>query len=598
MHRILTVVILVWSGYWAIGLSTERVGAWQGGVTPPSPQVPTGRPTSGSTAQDDRKANESPEASACDYFGQPQRSEWWKFGFGNGRPEIRPDAKNTFVFNHERLRSEFNEHYVLSADHGAYFQVLFKCTAPEFFDYSISGDPAVQPESASANVGPESVVVAHRLTTRGITMRHDERFLKYRVKAKIRAGMVKTPGAASSPPPPPPPQPEAVPPPPPPPTGGVRSQTGDATPPPEEHELFSVEFDLWVVTRPDWKLGIIAGVARSSLVDRKYAIETDSSGAKIFVEDNTQDQFHLDTMALANVYYSRGFLKTLSPGLAFGIGTSGTTTRFFFGPSVVVGRFFVLHGGWALGTVAAPPAGQELGKPPVNGDNTLNSLGSQTISKGYFGIGFTWIDRRDQFAAALSATASASGAVGSCVTSVKPDTVAFDEKGVASGEVTVEAGNDCLWIATLQKGGTAFTVTGGSAKGKGTIKLAAAEATSTARSDVLNVIGPVGSIAKPVKLSQAPKSCVTAVAPKEIDFKGTTTVQTVTLTVEDGCKWSASLEPTGTKFVTKADTEKSTVSVTAPAPAAEEAKATLSITGPPGSAAQKITLTQPATPKK
>jgi hypothetical protein len=416
-------------------------------------------------------------------------------GFGAGAFRATPD--NTFEFNHRELSASRGRLYVLRVDDGGYFQILFTCTAPSFFNYSVTGDPGAQPASTDAAPLADSVMVTGPLTIRGITMRHDARFLRYRVSARLREGVQSVSsgaaGAARG-------ISEEIPPLAKPP-GDPRAS--DSTPPPAQ--LFAVSFDVWVVTKPEWRLSIIGGAAVSSLVDTKYAIATDAQGAKIFVESPTGQSSHAtDVMALANTYYSQTFWRTLNFGAAFGFGSGGTSPRFFLGPSVIFGKYFVFTGGWSIGSVAAPPLGQELSKAPVNGDNTLNSLTRRVIARPFFGIGFTWIDRRDQFAAAFSAAASASGSVGSCVASVTPAAVTFDAKGVASADVVVEAGADCTWVATLQNGTNLFEVTGGGGKGKGTIKLKTGEAIAAGRSDVLNIVGPSGSAAKPVKLTQPP----------------------------------------------------------------------------------------------
>jgi hypothetical protein len=411
-------------------------------------------------------------------------------------PYVITDS-NTLDFNHQELRASPQRLLVLEVDDGAYFGVLFKCTAPTYFDYRITADTEASPGSASSVVGPDSVNVTGQLVTHGVTMRHDSRVLRYRVTATLREGLPRPAlgpgesGRGGPAPPPPPPLPGTA-----------------AVPTPAPVQLFSVAFDIWVATKPDWRLSVIGGVAVSSLVDTKYAINTSSTGAKTFVESpaSTQSKRAADVIALANVYYSRVYARTLNFGAAFGIGTSGTSPRFFFGPSVVFGKYFVFTGGWAVGSVAAPPAGQELGAAPVNGDNTLNSLSRRTIGRPYASIGFTWIDRRDQFAAALAAAASASGGIGSCVTSVTPAAVTIDAAGTtASAPIEIKAGADCTWIATLQSGGTHFKLDKGSGKGDGTIKVTAGAALPEGAGDVLNVVGPPGSTAKQVKLSQPKK---------------------------------------------------------------------------------------------
>ena len=534
----------------------------------------------------------------CDYTGD--KTAW--------DPSVPRSDDNTFVFNHRDLAAEGNPLYVLRVDDGAHFQVLFKCTAPAFFTYTITGDPAAQPDSASGATLPESAIVNVSLTTRGVTMRHDARFLRYHVTARVREGLrqptsgTKVVNAGPGAPPPPPPlpvQPGVVPPPPPPPPPppvGVVPEVTPKEPAVTQRELYSVAFDVWVITKPEWRLGVIAGVATNTLVDTKYAIKTDDKGVKTFQEDATRDSRHIDMMAMANVYYSQTFLRTFNLGLAFGIGTSGSSPRLFFGPSVVFGKYFVLNAGWAIGSVSAPPLGQDLGKPPVNGDNTLNSLSSRVAGGQYIGIGFTWIDRHDQFASALSAAASASGAVGSCVTSVKPDTITFDATGKKpSDKITVEAGSDCVWTATLQSGSGSFTVTQATKKGNGTIALETSAAVAGGRSDVLNVVGPMGSAAKAVKLTQGPASCVDLVE-SPLDFGGKDDAKTVDIKAPADCKWTASVDASTSGFTVEpsdAVTGPKTVTVKPPKQADKDITAKLTVVGPAGAEAKTVALKQP-----
>jgi hypothetical protein len=232
-----------------------------------------------------------------------------------------------------------------------------------------------------------------------------------------------------------------------------------------------------------------------------------------------------------------------------------------------------------------------LGKPPVNGDNTLNTLSSRMIARPYFGVAFTWIDRRDQFSAALASTASASGLVGSCVTSVTPDAVEFKEDG--EGTITVDAGSDCTWIATLQNGGTQVRIEPGSGKGKATVKLHAT-AGAAPYSDTLNVVGPMGSPAKAAKLSQPAASCVTAPeATSKVDLAGKTEGDPVA--IKASCAWTVTVEPANSPFkVTPTEgSGDGTLAIKAPAAGEADQTATVKIVGPAGAFPRVVTLTQP-----
>lgn len=524
------------------------------------------------------------------------------FGLDRSGPlvAVARTERNTFVFNHRDLRAEGSHPYVLEVDDGGYFQVLFKCTAPAFFSYTITGDLEAQPNSAEGATLPESVAVNVDLTNRGITMRHDARFLRYRVTARLREGVVSSaPGkgttttqvTAGAPP-------KAMTQPPP----YVKPVTGETTPKeaPEVPSalLYGVTFDIWVVTRPEWKLGVIGGVAVSGLSDRKFFVKTDGQGKKTFEEDRSAaDQHHADVVALAHAYYTKVWLRTFNLGMSFGIGTSGSSPRFFIGPSVVVGKYFVLTGGIASGIVNAPPIGQEIGQAPVNGDNTLGSLSTQGKRRGFIGIGFTWIDRRDQFAAALAAAATASGpAIPSCVTSATPADVMFKPGEGLSQEVTVDAPDGCTWFATVVSGGGPFSVTPATGKGKDKIEVSVEAPTGDAHADVVNVTGPLGSAPKPIKLKQEakPASCVDSLSSGDtLNLSGRTKGE-FTVNAKSACDWTIAVEPADAGFSAAPAAEKETkpVTVTGPEPGDSERTAVFKVTGPKGADPKTVTVRQ------
>jgi hypothetical protein len=164
--------------------------------------------------------------------------------------------------------------------------------------------------------------------------------------------------------------------------------------------------------------------------------------------------------------------------------------------------------------------------------------------------------------------------------------------------VTVEAGDDCLWNATLQSGTRGFNIlSGGSNKGNGTVTLSADTAVAGGRSDVLNVVGPMGSLAKTVKLSQGPPSCVDSInGGAAVDLAGKTGAVAVNVKTTDGCKWAASFDPDDKGFSFDGGAEGSgtaDLQVKGPAQGAEDWTVKLKIVGPAGADPKSVNVKQP-----
>jgi hypothetical protein len=263
---------------------------------------------------------------------------------------------------------------------------------------------------------------------------------------------------------------------------------------------------------------------------------------------------------------------------------------------VVFGKYFVVSPGVSIGSVTTAPIGQMLGQAPINGANTLNTLSSRRVTSFALAIGFTWIDRTDQFAAAF-AQASVSGNIGSCVTAVDPSELKFD--GKADKTITVKAGADCVWIATLRKSGSGFQIKGGSGKGDGTITISAPEQDAV-RADVVDIIGPPGSVAKTVKLSQAAKSCVDDLnGGKDATGDGTTTAINVGIK-STNCSWKATVD--NAKFTVTPDSGGDAVTSIQVQPPASQTDAdqstTLTVIGPADATPKKIVVKQPKRPQQ
>lgn len=306
--------------------------------------------------------------------------------------------RNTLEFDHLRLRGVTDDPVALEIGDGDLFQVVVTNTDPRLFKYTIS---ATQDETLpSSSLAADATPVTARIDGRAnLTMRHDRHFSRYRVTISALPGVIPERVATV--------------------IGGTGNRPSVAggtktTEPAGEFEtaaLYPVSFDVWVLTRPEWKVSISGGVAFSGLTDRKFFIKTAADGAKTVEEDvAARDSTRQDIVALANVYFDHQFKRGLMLGAAFGIGqNSGGAPRYYVGPSVVLGRNFVFSGGIAFGSVAAPPVGQSLGRAPVNGDNTLTSLGSRFGRGGFFSLAFTFVNKDAEFKNAFSSTTTTTG---------------------------------------------------------------------------------------------------------------------------------------------------------------------------------------------
>jgi len=261
----------------------------------------------------------------------------------------------------------------------------------------------------------------------------------------------------------------------------------------------------------------------------------------------------------------------------------------------VLGKYFVLTGGWAIGNVAGPPVGQQLGQAPMS-DNALTTLSSRVSAKPFFGVGFTWIDRRDQFANALSSLATASGqAVVSCVKGAPAE--ATIDAGKDTAEVTIEAPDDCSWTATVKTGGDKFTLDPATGKGKQTVTIKAKD--KEAAEGTIDIVGPAGAPAKTVKVKRAapPPSCVSAVDPADLTFEDDEKKQ-LTIKATSECEWKAAFEGASNGFqLDKAeDKGEARLTVTPPAQGSGEFAAAIRVTGPAGAVPVTVKVKQQKQP--
>jgi hypothetical protein len=194
------------------------------------------------------------------------------------------------------------------------------------------------------------------------------------------------------------------------------------------YELLSIEIPFGVETK-DWDLTFSGGVAFSNLTNKEFFIKTDDKGTPdmnddvktVEVDRKARNPYRPQAVALANL---RNPDRWGDLGFAFGVGIGDdNNSRYYIGGSYTFGNRYVVNAGWSGGEVNRLPTGQEIGKPPLQGDNMLQDLPSQFASAFYIGIAFTFVERESEFKGKFSVTRAA--------TPVEPE----EEKKAATLEV-------------------------------------------------------------------------------------------------------------------------------------------------------------------
>jgi hypothetical protein len=318
---------------------------------------------------------------------------------GDSRPPslagalIAESPRNTLVFNHYVLAATRKGPHVLAVRDGGYFQVRFICTDPTKFNYTITANTDEQQKAAVQGVTGDHVETRDLSRSASVTMRHSRLFTRYRVEVSLRDELKsKTPSPSLTD------------------TGGGAGRAGQKRGQQEgTYVLYSTYFDLWVDTLPEWTVDFSGGVAFTGLRGHEYFIKTDTKNTadanddvKTVEEDTSaRASFRPDIVALANVRHPR--MKGL--GVTFGVGLNNDADpRYFLGLSYLLGGKFIFNAGWAGGKVNELPVGQELHKAPINGDNTLTTPAGRFRNAFYVGLGFTFVNREDQFKGAFAAT--------------------------------------------------------------------------------------------------------------------------------------------------------------------------------------------------
>jgi hypothetical protein len=365
-------------------------------------------------------------------------------------------AANTLVFDHYNLQPAQPDPMVLRLADGEYFQVRIINTDNTLFVYTISAVP--DEEVPGLSMGPTGPgIAATRLGETTVTMRHYQAFARYRVKIAPRADL-----AGGSP-------------------VGPRDTVGAGTgaqPPaaPKAVLLFPAVFDVWVETKPGFEVTFTGGAVFSGLRSRKYSIKTDTRGTTDAADDlktveedpDARDDFWPDTVAVANFRHPEKFRGV---GIAAGVGLNNDAEpRFFLGPSYFLGRNLLLTGGWMLGRVDRLPTGQEVGKAPIAGENTLTNLPKRFKNTFYLGFAFSFIPKAEEnfkgaFAAAQKTVATPAAQGGAQAPAVTPggalaaSTVSGEYTGSENRKATVKGAADGKLAITLP-GETEVTMEG------------------------------------------------------------------------------------------------------------------------------------------
>jgi len=306
---------------------------------------------------------------------------------------IKGSLRDVLFFDHRDGRILYPVPAQLEVEDGAVFTIVFLHTDPTNFDYTLKGLSGADDKAANFLNNKDSAETSKNVTA-FVTWRHDRHFPLYQAKVSLRqAAKPAEPDQREK-------------------DRSRNISTMDTTQAAREttlEPLFEYTFPVWVKTA-GWNITFTSGVGFSSLTNKKYFIGKDDGGNKIVKADpNRGDQSRPDVMALANLALPH--LKTPGfgwagekLGVAFGIGLGGDSdTRYYFGPSYTLGKRFILTGGWTGGKVSTLPVGQRLNEAPINGDNTLGTLGSRFAHGYYLGISFTFTpDKESDFLNALT----------------------------------------------------------------------------------------------------------------------------------------------------------------------------------------------------
>jgi hypothetical protein len=290
------------------------------------------------------------------------------------------DAGDTAWIDHYHLRPGCGRPLIVAVKEGSHFQVVIGNTDTTQFTYTVSAvldqDLPVSPSGATG-AGVPPVTWGDTI----LTMQHvSKNFDRYRVTIALRSDLAALPPAVPRPPVGGPPLP---------PDAAGRAATLPV--------LFPATFDVWVRTKAGFEVAFLGGAGFSTLRSPKYYLRTDdhatadaTDDTKTVEEDlDARDSFRPDVMAVANLRFPDRFKGI---GLAFGVGLNNDSDpRYFVGPSLFLGRHFLVHLGWTGGRVDRLPTGQVLGRPPINGDSTLASLPTRFQSGFYVGIGFAFV---------------------------------------------------------------------------------------------------------------------------------------------------------------------------------------------------------------
>jgi hypothetical protein len=310
----------------------------------------------------------------------PQPAPAVPTGTLQGEREITQTARNTLAFDHFRLRPAQADPLVLRLGDGDYFQVRIVNTDPLQFSYAISAIPSEDERTPATRIGPTGDgIPATQLQETAVTMRHNKAFARYRVTIALRSDL-QLPVKPREPV-----------------TGADPRLLEEQKVP----KLYPAVFDVWVETKPGFETSFTGGVAFSGLVSPKFFIRTDNKGTADAADDTktveedreARDGFKPDTVAVANFRHPE---KLLGLELAVGVGLNNDADpRFFFGPSYFLGSNLLLTAGWSGGRVDRLPSGQELGRPPINGDNTLTTLEKKFEHSFFVGLAFSFIPKSE-----------------------------------------------------------------------------------------------------------------------------------------------------------------------------------------------------------
>lgn len=243
----------------------------------------------------------------------------------------------------------------LDLNHGQRFVVRISGTCPDAFDYSHEGVERGTFREQSEGPKPKK-----RLEAKDIPVVYDQQYGGYvfhiTLKKDVKPGDVCTDG-----------------------------------------ETLASQSFIVSVRQQNWNVAFSGAFTISGLNDPVYSFKTESGVKFVQSEPDKENGSKLGAASFVHLFHDRVKIPGgLVPALGFGLGiNSDKKTEYMIGGALRFGDKATINIGRVWGSIDRLPNGVTL-DTPVTDDNLLNNLGSQTVSRWFFALGYAFIDTKDR----------------------------------------------------------------------------------------------------------------------------------------------------------------------------------------------------------